>query len=34
VNGRASARELLDKEVQEFLEANNLWDVLTIRVGR
>jgi hypothetical protein len=34
VNGRASAKELLDKEVQEFLEANNLWDVLTIRVGR
>jgi hypothetical protein len=34
VNGRASAKELLNNEVQEFLEANNLWDVLTIRVGR
>jgi hypothetical protein len=34
VNGRASAKELLDSEVQEFLEANGLWDVLTIRVGR
>jgi len=34
VNGRASAKELLDGEVQEFLEANGLWDVLTIRVGR
>jgi hypothetical protein len=34
VNGRASAKELLDKEVQEFLDTNNLWGVLTIRVGR
>lgn len=34
VRGRASAKDLLNVEVQEFLDANGLWDVLTIRVGK
>lgn len=34
VHGRASARDLLDNAVQEFLEVHGLWEILTIRVGR
>jgi len=34
VNGWALAKDLLNKDVQDFLDANGLWDILTIRVGK
>ena len=33
VNGRAKAKDLLKKEIQEFLDEKNLWDIFTINVG-
>lgn len=34
VNGRAVAKDLLNKEIQDFLETNGLWKILTIKVGK
>ncbi|MBH56570.1 MAG: hypothetical protein CMJ82_05245 [Planctomycetaceae bacterium] len=33
VNGRAKAKDLLKKEIQEFLDEKNLWDIFKINVG-
>jgi len=33
VKGRAKAKDLLSKEVQEFLDEKDLWNILTINVG-
>lgn len=33
VKGRAKAKDLLKKEVQEFLDEKDLWNILTINVG-
>lgn len=33
VKGRANAKDLLNKEVQEFLDEKDLWGILTVNVG-
>lgn len=33
VNGKANPKDLLNEEVREFLDAKDLWDILTISVG-